>query len=202
MRPVTVAPSRIAAGGSVRPTLTSKVRVTGSACGATSRTRPAAVTAGSSVRLTVISGSAGAERINCAGTSKTASRPSCRASVTIICPACTTSPARGPVAVTVPGASALSSVKLTRSCAVFNRASASSTCDCADCRACFASSNRARVVQPCREKGLHALEMIARLGQLPLGGREIGLRRPQRVALVLRIRAAPAPDRARPDPRA
>ena len=40
MRPITVAPSRIASGGSVRPTLTSKVRVTGLACGATSRTRP------------------------------------------------------------------------------------------------------------------------------------------------------------------
>jgi hypothetical protein len=52
-----------------------------------------------------------------------------------------------------------------------------------------------------REKGLHALEMIARLGQLPLGGREIRLRRPQRVALVLRfeprqhlIRLDPIPD--------
>ena len=61
MRPVTVAPSRIAGGGSVRPTLTSKVRVTGLACGATSRTRPRAVTDGSSVRLTVISGSLGAD---------------------------------------------------------------------------------------------------------------------------------------------
>ena len=38
------------------PTLTSKVRVTGSACGATSRTRPFAVTDGSSVRMTLISG--------------------------------------------------------------------------------------------------------------------------------------------------
>jgi hypothetical protein len=37
MRPVTVAPSSIAAGGSFRPTLTAKVRVTGSAWGATSR---------------------------------------------------------------------------------------------------------------------------------------------------------------------
>ena len=52
-RPVTVAPSRIASGGSVRPTFTSKVLVTGSACGPTSRTRPVAVTEGSSVRRTV-----------------------------------------------------------------------------------------------------------------------------------------------------
>src|SRR5262245_40677525 len=37
-------PSRMAAGGSVSPTLTVKVRVTGSACGATSRTRPRATT--------------------------------------------------------------------------------------------------------------------------------------------------------------
>ena len=95
MRPVTVAPSRIAGGGSVKPTLTSKVRVTGSACGATSRTRPLAVTDGSSVKLTVICGSLGAERISWAGTSNTASRPSWRASRTTICPAWTTSPGRG-----------------------------------------------------------------------------------------------------------
>ena len=44
MRPVTVAPSRIAGGGSVNPTLIAKVRVTGSACGAISRTRPVVVT--------------------------------------------------------------------------------------------------------------------------------------------------------------
>ena len=37
MRPVTVAPRRISGGGSERPTLTSKVRVAGSACSATSR---------------------------------------------------------------------------------------------------------------------------------------------------------------------
>ena len=54
--PVTVAPSRIASGGSLSPTLTSNVRVTGSACGATSRTRPVAVTLGSSVSRTVICG--------------------------------------------------------------------------------------------------------------------------------------------------
>src|SRR5262249_23643711 len=76
IRPITVAPSSIAGGGSVKPTLTSKVRVTGLACGATSRTRPRAVTAGSLVRLTVTCGSGGAERINWAGTSNTASRPS------------------------------------------------------------------------------------------------------------------------------
>ena len=50
MRPVTVAPSRMASGGSVMPTLTWKVRVAGSAWGATSRTRPVALTCGSSVR--------------------------------------------------------------------------------------------------------------------------------------------------------
>ena len=138
MRPMTVAPSRIAGGGSVRPTLTSNVRVTGLACGATSRTRPLR-------RDRRIVGQADGDlrdrsaptRINCAGTSKTASRPSLRASRTIICPACTTSPAPGPIAVTTPGASALSSVKPTRSCAVFSCASAASTCDCAVCSACF-----------------------------------------------------------------
>ena len=46
LMPFTVEPSRIASGGSVRPTLTWKVRVTGSACGATSRTRPIVVTLG------------------------------------------------------------------------------------------------------------------------------------------------------------
>jgi hypothetical protein len=62
--PVTVAPSRIASGGSLSPTLTANVRVTGSACGATSRTRPVAVTLGSSASLTVICASPGAERSN------------------------------------------------------------------------------------------------------------------------------------------
>ena len=110
MRPTIVEPKRMAAGGSVRPTLTSKVRVTGSAWGETSRTRPVAVTVGSSVRLTVINGSLGAERNTCAGTSNTASRPSLRATRTIMCPACTTSPASAPVATTVPAASTRSSV--------------------------------------------------------------------------------------------
>ena len=45
--PFTVAPRRIASGGFSRLTLTSKVRVTGSACGATSRTWPRTVTLGS-----------------------------------------------------------------------------------------------------------------------------------------------------------
>ena len=49
--------------------MTSKVRVAGSACAPTSRTRPVASMRGSSVRNTLISGSAGAERITCAGTS-------------------------------------------------------------------------------------------------------------------------------------
>ena len=53
---MTVEPSRMSAGGSVRPTLTSNVPVMGSACGETSRTRPVAVTPAASVRLTVISG--------------------------------------------------------------------------------------------------------------------------------------------------
>ena len=62
MRPVTVAPSRIAAGGSVSPTLTSKVRVTGSACGATSRTRPVARSRSDHRSgVTVIAGSVGAD---------------------------------------------------------------------------------------------------------------------------------------------
>ena len=110
MRPTTVEPSRMAAGGSVSPTLTSKVLVTGSAWGETSRTRPVAVTAGSSVRLTVITGSLGADRNSWAGTSNTASRPSLRATRMIICPACTTSPGSAPVATTVPPASTRNSV--------------------------------------------------------------------------------------------
>ena len=46
MRPVTVAPRRMASGGSMMPTLTWKVRVAASAWGATSRTRPVAFTFG------------------------------------------------------------------------------------------------------------------------------------------------------------
>ena len=49
--------------------------------------------------------------------------------------------------------------------------------------------NWARVVQPCFEQRVLALEVIARLGQLPLGGRELGLRGAQRVHLVLRFEA-------------
>src|SRR5262245_52794392 len=59
--PMTVAPSRMEAGGSVNPTFTSNVLVTGSACGETSRTRPTVVTAGSSVRPTLTGGSLGAD---------------------------------------------------------------------------------------------------------------------------------------------
>ena len=62
--PTTVAPSRIAADGWSRATLTSKVRVTGSACGATSLTRPVAVAVGSSASLTAICDPAGAARSN------------------------------------------------------------------------------------------------------------------------------------------
>ena len=110
MRPVTVAPSRIAAGGSVNPTFTSNVRVTGSACGATSRTRPRAVTAGSSVRLTLTCGSRGAERSTWPGTSNTASRPPFgRATRMITLPGLHHFAGLGaPVAVTTPAASAVS----------------------------------------------------------------------------------------------
>ena len=67
IRPVTVAPSSMVGGGSVSPTRTSKVRVTGSACGDTSRTRPCAMTFGSPVRVTRISASADAARRTWAG---------------------------------------------------------------------------------------------------------------------------------------
>ena len=88
MRPVTVAPSRIASGGSIEPDLDLEgprdgIGLRGNladAAGSTSRIR-------SSVRMTVTYGSVGADRSNWAGTSKTASRPSWRASRTIICPA-------------------------------------------------------------------------------------------------------------------
>src|SRR5215831_7134423 len=69
-----------------------------------------AVTFGSSVRLTVMIGSLGADRRICAGTSNTASRPSCRATLMIHCPAWTTSPGSAPVAITMPSASRRSSV--------------------------------------------------------------------------------------------
>jgi len=70
-----VAPRRMAGGGSLGPTFASKVCVTGSACGAISRTPPIAVTLESPASRTVSSGPLGAERRNCAGTSNTASRP-------------------------------------------------------------------------------------------------------------------------------
>ena len=53
--PETAVPSLNDGGGSVRPTRTAKVRVTGSACGAISRTRPWTLTFGSLARLTTTS---------------------------------------------------------------------------------------------------------------------------------------------------
>src|SRR5262249_59938419 len=80
IEPVTVEPRRIASGGSVRPTFTSKVRVTGSACGETSRTRPVVRTPGSEVSVTVTSGSSpAAASITRGGTWNTASGPPLRA---------------------------------------------------------------------------------------------------------------------------
>src|SRR3984885_10367410 len=84
IRPVTVAPSRMAGGGSLTATRTLNVRVTGSACGSTCRTRPFAVTLGSSVRAMITSASPGAVRNTWAGTSKTASQPESRATVNTI----------------------------------------------------------------------------------------------------------------------
>ena len=74
--PETVAPRRMASGQGSSPTLTWKLRVTGSACGATSRTRPVVRTAGSSVSAMLIGASREAWRIRLAGTSNTASAPS------------------------------------------------------------------------------------------------------------------------------
>ncbi len=110
MRPVTVAPSRIAAGGLFRRTFTRKVPVTGSARGATSRTVPVAVTFGSDVSVTVISAFGGAASLMRAGTSNTASRPPSRATWTIMRPAPTTSPGSAPCAVTTPDTSETSRV--------------------------------------------------------------------------------------------
>src|SRR5262249_310214 len=59
----------------VSPTLILKVPVAGSARGETSLTRPAAVTFGSAVTKTVISGLAGAASLSRAGTPKTAAPP-------------------------------------------------------------------------------------------------------------------------------
>ncbi len=125
--PVTVEPSRISAGGRTSPTLTSKVPVTGSAWGATSRTWPIAWTFRLRVRKTSISGSGGALSMTCAGTSKTASRPSSRATRKTIWPACTTSPASAPRAVIVPALSAWSSAQLSRFLAMLSCACAAST---------------------------------------------------------------------------
>ena len=61
----------------MRLSLTWNVRVTGSACGETVRTRAFAVTEGSSASAMVIVASGGAARRTWAGTSNTASRPSC-----------------------------------------------------------------------------------------------------------------------------
>src|SRR5215471_1686464 len=143
-RPTTVEPSRIASGASVRPTLTSKVLVTVSACGDTSRTRPVAFTLGSSVRVTVISGSLGADRRTWPGTSKTASRPSFRATRRIVCPGCTTSPGSADVVVTIPAVSARNSVRATWSSANLNCALPVSSCARAVSVACSARSNCAR----------------------------------------------------------
>ncbi len=120
MRPTTVAPSRIAAGGSIILTRTRKVRVRGSACGSTSRTRPIAVTLGSSIRATVIFESGGAEGSIWAGMSNTASHPISRATRKIICPGCTTSPVSAPLAMMMPAASAFRSVWRTWSSAICN----------------------------------------------------------------------------------
>ena len=132
----------------MRLSLTRKRRVTGSACGSTVRTRAFAVTDGSSASATVMIASGGAPRKTWAETSNTASRPSCRATVKIDCPGCTTSPASADRAVIVPETFALSSVKLNRSCAMSSCAFASSTRACAVCRAWFAESKIARVVKP------------------------------------------------------
>ena len=85
-RPVTVAPSRMASGGSVMPTLTWYVRLAGSAWGETSRTRPVAFTCGSLVSAISTTGSRGPVRISCSGTSKTASRPPCTRDLDNHCP--------------------------------------------------------------------------------------------------------------------
>src|SRR5262245_6007884 len=145
MLPVTVDPRRIASGGSASPTLTWKVRVTGSAWGESSRTRPVARTPGSEVNDTVTSGSTGvAASITRAGTPKTASRPSSRATRTIIWPAATTSPGSAPTAVTEPVESAKSSVKPSSSRAVASCARAASTWAAAASRALVARSKAAR----------------------------------------------------------
>ena len=102
MRPVTVVPRRIAAGGSIRRILTRNVPVTGSARGATSRTTPFAVTFGSAVSATTMSGFAVTASLTRAGTSRTASRAPSRATWTIMRPAPTTSPGSAPCTVTTP----------------------------------------------------------------------------------------------------
>ncbi len=110
MRPTTAEPRRMAGGGSMSPTRTRNVPVTGSARGETSRTRPLAVTFGSLVSATVISGLRGALSFTTDGTSNTASLPPVRAIWMIMRPAGTTSPGSAPTRVIVPGASAVSRV--------------------------------------------------------------------------------------------
>ena len=142
---------------------------------------------GSSVRKTWISGSAGAERITCAGTSNTASRPSWRASRTIIWPACTTSPGSAPISVTTPLASACSSVKLT-----WSRANRDLSLGRLDLRAGGLPPLPGALVDGAGGEAALlelalALKLVLGLGGLTLGGHEIGFGRLERVLLVLRI---------------
>ena len=187
MRPLTVAPRNMAGGGSIRLTRTRNVRVIGSAWGSTCRTRPIAVTEGSSVRDTVILGSAGAERITWAGTSNTASRPSWRATWKTVWPglhdlagfggsrrdrAGDTRPQRR-VAHAVLGDVQLRlgvvDVGLRRAQRLLGLVEQ-------DLRG-----------EALRQEGLLAIEGIARLHELAFRGRERGLCRAQGVQLVLRI---------------
>ena len=188
MRPVTVAPSSIAGGGSVSPTRTSNVRVTGSACGATSRTRPLRRhlrVVGQTNRDHRIGGGPGAAPAPGRRTPRP-DRP-CGRAFAIICPACTTAPARGPTAVTTPGASASSSVKLTRSCAGLELRLGGVDLGLRGLhgfqRLIVIGARRPALI----EQRVLPLEMVARLSELRLGRGERRLGGAQRVHLVLRF---------------
>ena len=188
MLPVTVDPSASAWGGSMMPTLTWNVRVAASACGATSRTRPVARTDGSLVSAICTSGIARTRADELFGhvedgvasaLTRDASRSSVRRGPPRPVRRRSRSPRRGhrrtgPCSSTDPARCAPGHERHRPG----PRRSAS---------ACWASSNFARGVQPSCQKLLLPAEGEARLRQHGLGRREIGLRRAQRVLLVLRV---------------
>ena len=102
---VTVEPSRKACGGSVSVSLTRRLRVEGSACGAISRSVAWVWIDGSDCKMTSNGVPTARSPVNWSGMSTTASRRSERATVTIGLAGETVWPTSAPVAVTTPSKS-------------------------------------------------------------------------------------------------